>query len=586
MTIAADLTAAATRRGLPARMTELLARRGVTNGDRPGCLVRRSARRAARPAAPARCRPPARSPAARPRPRRARHGLRRLRRRRSRRPRDPDPGPAPLRAGAWSRTCRAVSTRATACPSAAIEAAERSGARVIVTVDCGTSSGPEIALAATRGIDVIVTDHHRVPPELPPALAVVNPHRADSTYPDDRLAGSGVAFKVAQLLLADEPGGPAFALGLADLADDRDGRRRGAHRRREPGHRPPGPGATAARPAPRHRRPPGACPRGARGRRPRHHRVRPRAAAQRGRPGRRGARGGPPAPRGGRGRGRGPRRRPGGRQPDPARPHDERHRRGPGGRRSRSGSSRHHRPRAVGRRDRRAGRIAAGRGPQPAGHRRSGPRRHHPGLVPERRLGGPRGGPGGSAPTCSRGTAVTPARPGSSCRPSAGTPSSSGSRRSPGPRSRPTRAPPCASTSRSLPWPSTTACIASWPSLAPYGPGNPEPLVAVLGLTVTRVRVAGADHTSLTLRRDRDVLDGIAFGRADIADARRGGRPDRRRRARHEPAVRRVRVAPAGDPRRRAQWRPSGGGRRPRGLWRRDLARREPGPGRGRRCGP
>ena len=53
--------------------------------------------------------------------------------------------------------------------------------------------------------------------------------------------------------------------------------------------------------------------------------------------------------------------------------------------------------------------------------------------------------------------------------------------------------------------------------LRPYGPGNPEPLVAVLGLTVTRVRVAADDHTSMTLRRDRDVLDGIAFGRADIA---------------------------------------------------------------------
>ena len=55
-------------------------------------------------------------------------------------------------------------------------------------------------------------------------------------------------------------------------------------------------------------------------------------------------------------------------------------------------------------------------------------------------------------------------------------------------------------------------------ALAPYGPGNPVPLVAVLGLTVTRVRPAGDGHTSLTLRRDRDVLDGIAFGRADIAE--------------------------------------------------------------------
>ncbi len=60
-------------------------------------------------------------------------------------------------------------------------------------------------------------------------------------------------------------------------------------------------------------------------------------------------------------------------------------------------------------------------------------------------------------------------------------------------------------------------------SLVPYGPGNPEPLVAVLGLTVTRVRIAGTDHTSLTLRRDRDVLDGIAFGRADIASLVREG---------------------------------------------------------------
>jgi single-stranded-DNA-specific exonuclease len=101
---------------------------------------------------------------------------------------------------------------------AAIDAAVAAGASVIVTVDCGTSSGPEIAIARQRGLDVIVTDHHRVPPVLPPALAVVNPHRSDSAYPDRRLAGSGVAFKLAQLLLADLPGGPQAALDLADLA--------------------------------------------------------------------------------------------------------------------------------------------------------------------------------------------------------------------------------------------------------------------------------------------------------------------------------------------------------------------------------
>jgi single-stranded-DNA-specific exonuclease len=59
--------------------------------------------------------------------------------------------------------------------------------------------------------------------------------------------------------------------------------------------------------------------------------------------------------------------------------------------------------------------------------------------------------------------------------------------------------------------------------LAPCGPGNPDPLVAVLGLTVARVREATGGHSQLTLRRERDVLDGIAFGRSDIAQVVREG---------------------------------------------------------------
>lgn len=59
--------------------------------------------------------------------------------------------------------------------------------------------------------------------------------------------------------------------------------------------------------------------------------------------------------------------------------------------------------------------------------------------------------------------------------------------------------------------------------LAPCGPGNPDPLVAVLGLTVTRVRAATGGHSQLTLRRELDVLDGIAFGRPDIAEVVREG---------------------------------------------------------------
>ncbi len=101
---------------------------------------------------------------------------------------------------------------------AALDAARAAGATVIVTVDCGSTSVAEIAEAVRRGIEVIVTDHHRVPLVVPPAIALVNPHRPDSLYPDRRLAGSGVAFKVACLILADEPGGPEAALALADLA--------------------------------------------------------------------------------------------------------------------------------------------------------------------------------------------------------------------------------------------------------------------------------------------------------------------------------------------------------------------------------
>jgi single-stranded-DNA-specific exonuclease len=100
----------------------------------------------------------------------------------------------------------------------AVEAARVAGAALIVTVDCGTTSVAEIGAANAAAIDVIVTDHHRVPPVLPPAVAVVNPHRPDSVYPDRRLAGSGVAFKLAQLLLGEEPGNAVAAADLADLA--------------------------------------------------------------------------------------------------------------------------------------------------------------------------------------------------------------------------------------------------------------------------------------------------------------------------------------------------------------------------------
>ncbi len=95
---------------------------------------------------------------------------------------------------------------------AAVAAAVAAGVRVIVTVDTGTSSLDEVGAAIGHGIDVLVTDHHRVPDRVPPALAIVNPQRSDSAYPDRRLAGSGIAFSLARLLLGEG------ALELADLA--------------------------------------------------------------------------------------------------------------------------------------------------------------------------------------------------------------------------------------------------------------------------------------------------------------------------------------------------------------------------------
>jgi single-stranded-DNA-specific exonuclease len=68
------------------------------------------------------------------------------------------------------------------------------GARIIVTVDCGTSAHGPLAAAADVGIDVIVVDHHVAEPILPRAAAVVNPNRFDEESPHGGLAAVGVAF--------------------------------------------------------------------------------------------------------------------------------------------------------------------------------------------------------------------------------------------------------------------------------------------------------------------------------------------------------------------------------------------------------
>lgn len=83
---------------------------------------------------------------------------------------------------------------------AAIDRLAAEGVRVIVSVDCGIRSAEAARRARDLGLDLIITDHHEPECELPQALAVINPKRADCSYPDKYLAGVGVAFKVVQAL--------------------------------------------------------------------------------------------------------------------------------------------------------------------------------------------------------------------------------------------------------------------------------------------------------------------------------------------------------------------------------------------------
>jgi single-stranded-DNA-specific exonuclease len=83
-------------------------------------------------------------------------------------------------------------------------------ATLLITVDCGIRSVAEVNAAVAMGLDVIITDHHSVGPELPLARAVINPQRVDCGSPYKRLAGVGVAFRLAQAVLraiAEEPWG-------------------------------------------------------------------------------------------------------------------------------------------------------------------------------------------------------------------------------------------------------------------------------------------------------------------------------------------------------------------------------------------
>lgn len=78
----------------------------------------------------------------------------------------------------------------------ALQSLAAEGIKLVITVDCGTAAHQALEVAQGAGLDVIVTDHHQAPPDLPPAVALVNPNRLDDTSGQGMLAAVGVVFLV------------------------------------------------------------------------------------------------------------------------------------------------------------------------------------------------------------------------------------------------------------------------------------------------------------------------------------------------------------------------------------------------------
>jgi single-stranded-DNA-specific exonuclease len=92
----------------------------------------------------------------------------------------------------------------------ALEKLAKEGIRLVITVDCGSTSVKEVARANALGMDVIITDHHERPDTVPEAFAILNPEFPEETYPWKHLAASGVAFKLAQALFQASAYGAAL----------------------------------------------------------------------------------------------------------------------------------------------------------------------------------------------------------------------------------------------------------------------------------------------------------------------------------------------------------------------------------------
>jgi single-stranded-DNA-specific exonuclease len=100
--------------------------------------------------------------------------------------------------------------------TAALENLHQQGISLVITVDCGITAITEVKKAKKRGLDIIITDHHTPLPEIPPALAIVNPKLPSSNYPYSQLTAVGIVFKLLQALF-QSVGKEKQLNGLTDL---------------------------------------------------------------------------------------------------------------------------------------------------------------------------------------------------------------------------------------------------------------------------------------------------------------------------------------------------------------------------------
>ena len=86
-----------------------------------------------------------------------------------------------------------------------IDHAARKGATLIIALDCGIKAIEKVDYAKRKGVDFIICDHHLPAEEIPRAVAVLDPKRADCSYPFDELSGCGVGFKLCLLYTSPSP---------------------------------------------------------------------------------------------------------------------------------------------------------------------------------------------------------------------------------------------------------------------------------------------------------------------------------------------------------------------------------------------